>query len=68
MDRTSGLNGFAQRRYKGAMQKAKVAAAKMPSATPADGMARGKGGMSQYLVFDEPVIVNLEGVAYLIEP
>ena len=25
-------------------------------------------GMSQYLTFDEPVIVNLDGQSYLIEP
>jgi Ca-activated chloride channel family protein len=33
------------------------------------GLARRHGrGLSQYLVFDEPVLVNLEGQAYLIEP
>ena len=32
-------------------------------------LARRHGrGLSQYLVFDEPVLVNLEGQAYLIEP
>jgi hypothetical protein len=32
-------------------------------------LARSHGRkMSQYMVFDEPVLLNLEGRAYLIEP